>query len=148
MASSNVITGTDYLAIATYYASARSNNLGSVTYLYDAVYKIVLSDSVYPTIDLVNEFWTSYLINTDIYRSPTTYLSAVRAINNHVINRAGNDGNGDPITDINDYLADQNITVPLGWADLCKVTGVLICRNYITGNPTTFTDGTSTPANC
>ena len=114
MASNNVISGIDYLAIATYYSDSRANNLGSVTYLYDAVYKIVLSDNVYPTIDLVNEFWTSYLVNTDIYRSPTTYLSAVRSINNHVVNRAGNDQWGNAITDINDYLVDQNITVRLG----------------------------------
>jgi hypothetical protein len=146
MASNNVISGIDYLAIATYYSDSRANNLGSVTYLYDAVYKIVLSDNVYPTIDLVNEFWTSYLVNTDIYRSPTTYLSAVRSINNHVVNRAGNDQWGNAITDINDYLIDQNITVPLGWADLCKITGVLICRDNITGSPATYTDGTATPA--
>lgn len=143
MASNNVISGTDYLAIATFYSQARASNIGSVDYLYDAVYKIVLSDSVFPTIDLVNEFWTSYQINMDIYRSPTTYLSAVRAINNHVINRAGAG-----ITDINDYLIEENITVPLGWADLCKTTGILICRSRITGNPTTYTDGTATPTSC
>lgn len=140
MLSNNVISGTDYLAIATYYASARVANIGSVDYLYDAVYKIVLSDNVYPTIDLINEFWTSYQINTDIYRSPTTYLSAVRAINNHVINRSGS-----AVTDLNDYLAEANVQVPMAWAELCKITGVLVCRQYITGNPTQFADGTATP---
>ena len=109
MASNNVISGTDYLAIATYYTNARASNIGSVDYLYDAVYKIVLSTQFYPTIDLINEYWTSYRVNAEIYRSPSTYLSAVRAINNHVVNRAGQD-----IADVNDYLIDENIQVPMG----------------------------------
>jgi hypothetical protein len=138
--SSNVISGQDYLSIATYYANARASNLGSVEYIYDAVYKIVLSTQFYPTIDLINEFWTSYQINADIYRSPSTYLSAVRAINNHVVNRAGS-----TVEDLNDYLADESLQVPLGWAELCKSTGVLVCRAYIQGHPTAFGDGTATP---
>lgn len=141
MASNNVISGTDYLAIATYYSNARASNTGSVDYLYDAVYKIVLSTQFYPTIDLINEFWTSYKINADIFRSPSTYLSAVRAINNHVVNRAGS-----TVTDVNDYLIEENITVPMGWAELCKNTGVLICLTRIS-NPggTTYADGTTIP---
>lgn len=138
--SGNVITGQDYLSIATYYATARSSNISSVDYLYNAVYQVVLSSQIYPTIDLINEFWSSYQINADIYRSPSTYLSAVRAINNHVINRAGND-----VSSINDYLNDESIQVPAGWAELCKATGVLICRSHIQGHPTTFADGSSTP---
>jgi len=143
MASNNVISGTDYLAIATYYANARASNIGSVDYLYDAVYKIVLSTQFYPTIDLINEYWTSYKINADIYRSPSTYLSAVRAINNHVVNRAGS-----AVTDVNDYLIAENIKVPMGWAELCKATGTLVCLGRIS-NPSVgnkFADGTSIPA--
>ena len=143
MASNNVISGTDYLAIAVYYANARASNIGSVDYLYDAVYKIVLSTQFYPTIDLINEYWTSYRINADIYRSPSTYLSAVRAINNHVVNRAGGD-----ITDVNDYLIDENIKVPMGWAELCKNTGTLICLGRISDPPSNhlYADGTTIPA--
>jgi hypothetical protein len=153
MLSNNVISGADYLAIATYYANARLANVGSVDYLYDAVYKIVLSDNVYPTIDLINEFWTSYQINTDIYRSPTTYLSAVRAINNHVINRSGS-----AVTDLNDYLIEASVEIPMAWAELCKITGVLVCQGNISNLPSAtysaidgltvprFADGTAIPA--
>lgn len=152
MLSNNVINGADYLAIATYYANARIANIGSVDYLYDAVYKVVLSNAVYPTIDLINEFWTGYRINADIYRSPTTYLSAVRAINNHVINRAGAS-----VTDLNDYLIASNVKVPLAWAELCKITGVLVCQGRISNLPSAthsavdgltvprFSDGTAIP---
>lgn len=145
MASNNVISGTDYLAIATFYSNARDSNIGSIDFLYDAVYRIVQSEQVYPTIDLVNEFWTSYQINTDIYRSPATYLSAVRSINNHVLNRAG--GN---ILDLNDYLIDQNVQVPMGWAELCKITGTLVCLSRISNPPVgnTFADGTAIPSSC
>lgn len=140
--STNVISGTDYLAIATYYADARNSNIGSVDYLYDAVYKIVLSTQFYPTIDLINEFWNSYQINADIYRSPSTYLSAVRSINNHVINRSGT-----TVTDLNDYLEAESIQIPMGWAELCKATGVLVCRTNISNLPSNhlFSDGTSIP---
>lgn len=152
MLSNNVINGTDYLAIATYYSSARLANINSVDYLYDAVYKVVLSDSVYPTIDLINEFWNSYQVNNDIYRSPSTYLSAVRAINNHVVNRAGAD-----VVDLNDYLTEANVEVPMAWAELCKITGVLVCRDNISNLPSAtysavdgltvprFSDGTAIP---
>ena len=158
MASNNVISGTDYLAIATYYSSARAANIGSVDYLYDAVYKIVLSTQFFPTIDLINEYWTSYKINADIYRSPSTYLSAVRAINNHVVNRAGTTSGGESITNVNEYLVDENITVPMGWAELCKATGTLVCLTRISNppSPTTvggvtasrFADGTAIPTDC
>ena len=142
--STNVISGTDYLAIASYYTDARASNLGSVDYLYDAVYKIVLSTQFYPTIDLINEFWTSYQINADIYRSPSTYLSAVRAINNHVVNRAGS-----TVSDLNDYLEAEAIKVPMGWAELCKATGSLVCRSNISTATLPanhlFADGTTIP---
>jgi hypothetical protein len=133
MLSSNVISGADYLAIATYYANARIANVGSVDYLYDAVYKIVLSDNVYPTIDLINEFWTSYQINTDIYRSPTTYLSAVRAINNHVINRSGS-----AVTDLNDYLIEASV-IRLYYPRACNCQGI----NGIRSNGYTLTGASS-----
>jgi len=138
--SRNVITGQDYLSIATFYATARDNNVASVEYLYDAVYQVVLLTQVDPTRDLIGEFYNSYLINADIYRSPSTYLSAVRSINNHVINRAGID-----VSDLNDYLTLESIQVPLGWAELCKSTGILVCRSNIQGQPTAFSDGTATP---
>ncbi len=136
----SVIKGQDYLAIATFYANAITSNLNSVEYLYDAVYRITLSDQLIPTKELINEFYDSYNINASIYRSPSTYLSAVRAINNHILNRSGSS-----VQDLDDYLVAENIRVPLAWADLCKATGVLICRQRIQNSPTVYGDGTPTP---
>jgi hypothetical protein len=141
--ASNVINGEDYLAIATLYSNARVSILGTVDYLYDAVYTVVLSNQTLPTIDLVKELYESYQINADIYRSPSTFLGAVRTINNHVLNRSTSN-----ISDINDYLIDENIQVPMGWAELCKNTGTLICLGRISNPPVNnrFADGTSIPS--
>jgi hypothetical protein len=145
MASTNVINGVDYLAVATYYSDARAQSLSTVDYLYDAVYRVVINDEVYPTIDLVAEFWNTYQVGSAVFSASTSFLGAVRAINNHVLTRAGTDGNGDTITTLDMYLEDQNIEVPLGWAELCKATGVTICRGNIIGSPTLFADGTTIP---
>jgi hypothetical protein len=149
----NVISGTDYAAIAQYYSSSRSANISSVGYLYDAVYTIVLSTDIYPTLDLISEFWNSYSINDSIFRASSSYLGEVVAINSHVLNRAGNG-----ITSINQYLTDQDVMVPMGWAELCKLTGVLICKDNISDPPapttgvdgtySRFSDGTIIPTTC
>jgi hypothetical protein len=135
----NVISGADYAAIAVYYSNSRAANIDSVGYLYDAVYKVVLSTDIYPTLDLISEFWNSYTINDNIFRASSSYLGAVVAINSHVLNRSDS-----TITSINDYLDTENVQVPMGWAELCKLTGVLICKTNISNPPapTTAADGT------
>lgn len=135
----NVISGTDYAAIANYYANSRTANINSVNYLYDAVYTVVLNTDIYPTLDLISEFWNSYTINDSIFRASGSYLGAVVAINSHVLNRSAT-----TITTINDYLLEEGVTVPMGWAELCKLTGTLICKDNISNPPapTTAVDGT------
>lgn len=113
---STVISGEDYVSIATSYANARNAVLSSVGYLFEAVYTIVQLDVVEPEVDLLTEFFNSYQINTDLFRSPVSFLSAVRRINNHVINRSG-------FTTVSAYLDDQNEFVPQAWADLCAAVG-------------------------
>lgn len=135
MASVNVIGGTDYLAIAQFYSDARASNLSSIGKLYDAVYRVVVSEEIFPTLDLINPFWTSYIANSNTFRAATNYSSAVSAINSHVLNRAGLDDAGDTITSLDMYLQDQNIQVPMGWAELCKTTGTIICRDHISDLP-------------
>lgn len=149
----NVISGTDYAAIAQYYANSRSSNINSIGYLYDAVYTVVLNTDIYPTLDLISEFWNSYQINEGIFRASSSYLSAVVAINSHVLNRSPS-----TITTINDYLSDEGVTVPMGWAELCKLTGTLICKDNISNPPapttdvdgtfSRFEDGTIIPTTC
>lgn len=151
----NVINGTDYVAIATYYSDARAATTSSVGYLYDAVYTIVISNEIYPTLDLITEFWGSYRANTNIMNSATNFVSAVITINQHVLNRSATS-----ITTINDYLVDENVKVPMGWAELCKITGILICKDRISNPPSPtylaadgltvsrFADGTAIPTTC
>ena len=57
----NVISGTDYLAVATDYSVARTQTIAAVAYLFDAVYEIVLLNEILPEVDLLNEFYNSYL---------------------------------------------------------------------------------------
>ena len=83
-----VISVSNYETIATQYANARTSVLASVDYLFDAVYTIVQLDEIEPEVDLLTEFWNSYQINSDLFRNPVSFLSAVRRINNHVINRS------------------------------------------------------------
>lgn len=135
MASANVIGGTDYLFIATYYSQARDANLSSISKLYDAVYRIVTSEEIFPTLDLINPFWNSYVLNAGSAVGASAYTTAVTAINGHVLLRAGTDGAGDAITTLDMYFDDQNIQVPFGWAEMCYATGDVICRDNIVDLP-------------
>lgn len=115
----NVISGTDYLAIAQSYADARTSILASITSLFDAVYLIVQLNDIDPSVDLLQDFANSYQINADQLRSPVTMLSAVRRLNNHVLNRGG-------YTDLASFFDDTSVgitVVPDAWADLCKAAG-------------------------
>jgi hypothetical protein len=146
MASVNVIGGTDYLAIAEFYSDARTANLNSIGKLYDAVYRVVVSEEIFPTLDLINPFWSSYIANSNTFRSAVNYASAVNALNTHVITRAGLNAQLDAITSLDMYLEDQNIQVPMGWAELSKVGGNIICRDHIYDLPlATTVDGTTGP---
>lgn len=119
---STVISGADYVSIATSYANARNAVLSSVGYLFEAVYTIVQLDVVEPEVDLLIEFFNSYQINTDLFRSPVSFLSAVRRINNHVINRGG-------FATVSAYLTSEGVTVPQAWADLSSAVGFDLSAN-------------------
>lgn len=112
-----VISGANYVSIATSYANARNAVLSSVGYLFEAVYTIVQLDDIAPEVDLLSEFYSSYQINTDLFRSPVSFLSAVRRLNNHVLNRGG-------YTTVGAYLTAEGVsTVPQAWIDLSDAAG-------------------------
>jgi len=115
----SVISGTNYEQVATQYASARNAVLSSVSYLFDAVYTIVQLDEIEPEVDLLTEFWNSYQINSDLFKNPVTFLSAVRRINNHVINRS-------VYNTLDSWMAAEGVTVPSTWADLSGAAGYTI----------------------
>ena len=121
----SVISGSDYRAIAEDYASSRISNLAAKDGLFDAVYLIVLLNTIQPEVDLLNVFWDAYNIQLDTLESPTLYLSAVRALNQHVLTRGG-------YTSVDDFLQHEGQTVPQAWADLSADAGYPISAPYIT----------------
>lgn len=127
-----VISPADYLTIANDYAYAREQVLGSVDFLFDAVYQVVMLNTIIPEVDLLSEFYNGYLVNANQYNTPVTFLSAVRALNNHVLNRttlAADNVTPDTPTDIVDYItnwvAPTGLTpkIRLEWANLCVSAG-------------------------
>lgn len=112
----NVITGADYSSIATSYANARTAVLSSVGFLFEAVYTIVQLNEIEPEVDLLTEFFNSYQINADLFQSPVSFLSAVRRLNNHVLNRSS-------YASVDLYLTNEGVTVPQAWADLSSAVG-------------------------
>ena len=129
--AANVITPTNYLAIATDYADIVSNISVVSAYLYDAVYTIVSQGTYDPTIDLLDPFNNVYTANTNVYSSLIPFFPAVKALNNHVLNRAGL--TGQPGSDINTYLSDAQIQVPYSWQVLCAAAGITIQDDYVVG---------------
>ena len=120
----NAINGTDYLAVATNYANARSRVVSAVSYLFEAVYQIVLLQEIIPEVDLLSEFYNSYLINNDTLKSPVNFLPSVKALNNHVLSRS-------TATTLDAYLDDEGITVPQQWATLSASAGFSISSGNI-----------------
>ena len=112
----SVISDTDYLDIANYYANARDQIIGAKEFLFDAVYKIVMLQEITPEVELLNTYWDSYLINTDVLESDVLQLSAVRALNLHILN------NTDYVS-IDAYLTGEGFQVPQAWADLSAASG-------------------------
>tara|TARA_Y100000310_G_scaffold246263_1_gene251489 strand:- start:2044 stop:2415 length:372 start_codon:yes stop_codon:yes gene_type:complete len=119
-----VISGSDYRAIVIKYAEARSKNLNMRQDFFDAVYLTVLLQSIDPEIDLLNRFHGNYLVNTQLIDSQEAFLSAVRAMQTHVINRSS-------ATTVDEYLDAEGITVPRIWADLSLAAGFPIASSNI-----------------
>jgi hypothetical protein len=59
----SVITGSNYLAVANYYADAYDATSSSLIYLFDAVYTIAMLESVIPEVDLLSTFYDAYQVN-------------------------------------------------------------------------------------
>lgn len=121
-----VISGANYVKIATSYGNARDQILSSIQFLFDAVYEVVLIKEIIPEVDLLDEFYNSYQINSNVFKSPVTLLQAVRSLNNHVLNRGG-------FADINAFFAAQphGTVVPRAWADLSSAVGFSIHNIYV-----------------
>jgi hypothetical protein len=136
MAVSNpthVISGAEYVAIAGYYGNLRAQLTSAANYLYSAVYKIVQFNEFEPTLDLLQAFYDTYTLQTQVLNNNTPYNGAVRAINNHVLSRA-RDGAGDPYTDINDWFTDEALSgtaLSAEWQDMCEAVGFTIDDGFV-----------------
>lgn len=121
----NVISGADYLAIAQYYATARSRMVDTVQYFWNAVYRVVLLDDIQPSIDLLGEYYASYLLNEGKMLQTSGFDAAVRAMQQHV---ARSHASGT----VDGYLAAEVPSgVPQEWADLSAAAGFSISADNI-----------------
>lgn len=125
-----VIRQDDYKTIATDMANGfDSQSLAKGDY-FDAVYQIVLLQSIRPEVDLLNVYFSTYQVMTDILLSSSSLLGAVRALNNHVLNEGG-------YSNIDAYLDDTTgdlsgtTTIPQTWADLSDQAGFSISAGNI-----------------
>jgi hypothetical protein len=122
---SNVIGAADFLVITNLYAQARERVLNQKDDLFDAVYQIVLLNTLYPEVDLLNPFWGVYQLNTNTTTSDENLLASVRALNFHILSR----GN---YTDINQYfVAHPGLKVDYTWSILSADAGYVINPQYI-----------------
>jgi len=119
-----VINGTNYRLIAVDYATAYDNAIEVKDYLFEAVYQVVLLDSIQPEVDLLTPYWDSYQVNAPVYSSQSSLLGAVRAIQAHVLKRGS-------YATVDAYLAAEGITVPATWATLSATAGYPISDTYI-----------------
>ena len=111
-----VITAAEYKSIATEFATGYDGQVGAKQNFFDAVYRIVLLNSLKPEVDLLSVFYNTYLVTTSTLQSTANLLPAVRALNNHVVIE------GD-VPSVDDYLVDNGTTIPQTWADLCEQAG-------------------------
>lgn len=116
---STVISGNDYLDLATLYASAREKQIGIPDELDQAVELIVMLQVRVPELDLLQSFNGVYEYNLDQSINTSTLVPAVRTLNNHVITRGG-------YLNINEFLEEESIKVPPLWAELSASVGYII----------------------
>jgi len=119
-----VISGADYLSLANEYASARDKHLAMKQDFFDAVYAIVLLNTIDPEVDLLGRFHGSYLVNSSQIDSSELFLAAIRTLQNHVIVRSG-------LGTVDAYLDNQGITVPRTFATLSALAGFTLSESNI-----------------
>ena len=127
MSMENVIQGSEYHTLAVYYSDALGDQSLVKESLYDAVYFVMLLDSLYPEIDILTPAWDAYNVNMNTTQIPNGILTAVRAVNQHVLTRGG-------VTSIDAYLAAQtppDDKIPQGWATLSAAAGFIIDPSHI-----------------
>ncbi len=119
-----VIGGSDYRNVSDEYSIAYGLSLDVKDNLFNAVYLIVLLQSIEPEVDLLQEFWDSYLINSPLYSSSLNLSGAVSTMQTHVLTRGG-------YATVDAYLDAEGIQVAAGWAELSSDAGFPISAGNI-----------------
>lgn len=91
------ITGAQYKQLADSLADARDTQILSKDFVFNAVYDIVLFQAIYPELDLLEDFWDAYSVETSATFSPSSLVGAVRSLQRHVIARSS-------YTSVDEYL--------------------------------------------
>lgn len=137
----HVISGADYVAIANHYGNLRAQLTTAANYLYQAVYKIVQFNEFEPTLDLLNAFYETYTLQTQVLNNNTPFQGAIRALNNHVILRArdaeGNAYTNDSVSGlsaIDQFLDDEGVADHVlreEWQTMCAEVGFSIDDGFV-----------------
>lgn len=127
-----VLGKSDYLSISIYYTNALRRLRLTDSDLFNAVYAVVLLDTVEPTVDLAKPLFTAYEENGATIGYPGNFIEAVRIVQNHVIDRGG-------FNDVDAYLeattlngvAASAILVPEEWSDMSGEAGFTISSSNV-----------------
>lgn len=111
-----------YSLIAQYYSEAADQVADVGHYYYDAAYEVLIIQQFDPEIALLSTFFSTYKAMTSSFDSPSAVITAVSALQRHILDKARTDADG-RYTDINDWLEDNSLTVPEGFADLSALGG-------------------------
>ncbi len=150
---------TNYQNIVDFYTEASVALVGIADYYYSAAEEIVMLNVFDPEIDLLSPFYQAYLAADAAYSAPpTAVVSAVTALQSHVLNRARTDtevsGGGYRFANINEWIdagagngylssavgrdgetgsGDGSFKVPTEFAAISSTAGYAIDAGNVTG---------------
>ena len=121
---SNVISVESYVSLAEDSSNAVLALRAPSVFIANSVDDIAALNAVYPTLDLITPFFNAYQASISTSAYPSSWITACRALNNHVINRGG-------YADIDAFLATGPGYVPQQWIDLSLAAGFTISSTYL-----------------
>lgn len=103
------IKSSKYMTIAGLYANAQTQIEGISDYYYEAAYEIVLLQVFDPELDLLQPFYTAYQAVQALFtQTPAAVVSAVGALQAHVLSKARTQDGSGRYTNINYWLESDN----------------------------------------
>lgn len=101
----SAIKVTKYQTIVTKITQAQQQLTGISTKYYDCAYAILTSNYFDPELDLLQPFWTAYNSAEAIYQqTPGPVISAVAALQAHIVDKAKSTDGTQDYDDVNDWL--------------------------------------------